>query len=59
MISFLVTLLIIAVIVYAAVLLVNYLPLPQPVKTIAFLIVGLIGLLYLLSSLGLYTVPLR
>lgn len=59
MISFLVTLLLAVVVVYVVHLVIDMLGLPQQVKTIAYLIIGLIVLFWLLSFLGLYTFPLR
>lgn len=59
MISLLVTLLILAVVVYVVNIIINELSLPPFVKTIVYLIAGLIGLLYLLDVLGLYHLAVR
>ena len=55
MIEFLITLLLIAVVVYVIHLIIGMLALPPQVKTIAYLIVGLVALFYLLSYFGLYS----
>jgi Zn-dependent protease with chaperone function len=53
-IELLVSLLILAVVVYVVYLIINMLTLPPPVKTIVYLIVGLIFLVVLLDRVGLY-----
>lgn len=53
MIELLVTLLIFAIIIYVVNLIIGQLALPPVVKTIAFLIIGLVFLFYLLSLLGI------
>jgi len=53
LISFLVALLVIAVILYCVNLVIGMLALPPAVKTIALLIVGLLGLFYILGLLGI------
>lgn len=57
MIELLVTLLLLAVVVYVVHLIIGMLNLPQTVKTIAYLIVGLIVLFALLNYFGLYNLP--
>lgn len=57
MISFLVTLLILALAVYVIKLVIDMLPLPSVVKTIALIIVGIIALVYLLQTVGV-AIPL-
>lgn len=52
MISFLLTVLAIAVVAYVIYLILNFLPLPDPIKTIAYLILGLIILFWLLGAIG-------
>lgn len=59
MITFLVTLLLICVLVYVAHLVIGLLKLPDPIKTIAYIIVGLIVLFWLLNYFGIYSFPLR
>lgn len=63
MISFLIGLVIFAIIFYIVFLIINFLiaqlALPPVIKQIALLIVGLIGLIYLLSYFGLYSFPIR
>lgn len=55
LVGLLVTLLVLAVIVYVVKLVMDMLPLPDPVKLIAYLILGLVGLIVLLNILGLNT----
>lgn len=55
MIDFLVTLLLLAIVLYVVHLIIGMLALPQQVKTIAYLIIGVIALLWLLSYLGIYS----
>lgn len=57
MVSFLVTLLILALVVYVIKLVIDMLPLPSVVKTIALIIVGIIALVYLLQTIGV-AIPL-
>lgn len=52
MLGFLISLLVLALIVYAVKLVIDLLPLPATVKTIALIIVGIIGLIYLLNFIG-------
>jgi hypothetical protein len=59
MISLLITLLLAAIVVYVAYLLIGMFVLPEPVKKIVYLIVGLIILFYLLNYLGLYSFNVR
>lgn len=54
MISLLITLLIGAIIIYVVYLIVGMLSLPQPIKNIVFLIIGVIVLVWLLQTFGLY-----
>ena len=54
MISFLITLLVVCVVVYVVHLLIDMLGLPPQVKTIAFIIVGLLVLAWILQSLGVW-----
>jgi hypothetical protein len=59
MISLLIGLIILVVIVYIANILVNMLALPPQVKTIIYVVIALIALLWILSYLGVYSFPLR
>ena len=54
LISLLVALLVLAIILYVVNMIIAMLPLPPQAKTIAYLIVGLLFLLWLLNTLGLY-----
>ncbi len=56
MIELLITLLLLAVIIYVVNLVIGMLTLPPQVKTIAYIILGLIALFYLLDKFGLYRV---
>ena len=56
MIELLITLLVVAVLVYVVYLVLGMLHLPPPIQTIVFLIVGLVVLLFLLDMFGLYNV---
>lgn len=56
MIELLITLLLLAVIVYVVQLVIGMLNLPEQVKTIAYIIVALIALFYLLDKFGIYRV---
>ena len=56
-ISLLVSLLVVALVVYVVKLIIDVIPLPQPVKTIALIIVGIIALVYILSLFGVH-IPL-
>jgi len=53
--SFLITALVAAVIIYVIYLLLGMVNLPQPIKTIIYLIVGLVIVLYLLGAFGIST----
>ncbi len=53
MISLLVTLLVFAIVIYVVNLILGMIVLPPQVKTIIFIILGLIFLFYLLNMLGL------
>lgn len=55
MIETLVTLLVFAIVVYAIVLVLGMIPLPAPIKTIVYLIVGIVMLMVLLNITGIYT----
>lgn len=59
MISLLITLLIGAVVLYVVYLIVGMVNLPEPIKRIVYIIIGIIVLLWLLDSFGLYHVALR
>ena len=52
LITLLVTLLVIAVVIWVVGLIIDMLALPPQVKTIAMVIIGLIGLFYILSLFG-------
>lgn len=54
MIALLVWILVAIVVLYVVKLLVDYMELPQPIRTVVLLVVGLIFLLWLLSQLGLF-----
>jgi hypothetical protein len=54
-IEFLITLLLIAVVIYVVNLIIGMLNLPPQVKTIAFLIIGLVFLFWLLNFFGIYS----
>lgn len=55
MIELLITLLLVALVVYVVHLIIGMLNLPQQVKTIAYIIIGVVVLLWLLSYLGIYS----
>jgi len=59
MISFLITLLLVAVVVYVVHLVIGMLALPPQVKTIAYLIIGIIVLFWLLNYFGIYSTPVH
>lgn len=59
MFNILIDLLILAVVLYVANLIIDMLTLPAQVKTIALLIIGLIGLVLLLNQLGVSTLGLH
>jgi hypothetical protein len=59
MIELLVTLLILAVVIYVVFLILQQIPLPPTVKQIAYIIIGLIFLVILLDKAGLYHLNLR
>jgi hypothetical protein len=54
MISMIVTLLLLGVLIYVVQLIVSMLALPSQVKTIVYIIIGVLVLLYLLNMFGLY-----
>lgn len=49
LVAFLVTLLIIAIVIYALKLLLDYVPIPQPIKLFMWLIIAVIIIIYLLQ----------
>lgn len=49
LLSFLVALFILAIIIYVVKLILDMIPLPDPAKTIAYIILGLIALIFLIS----------
>ncbi len=55
LIGLLVTLLVLAIVIYVVKLILDMLPLPDPVRLIVYLILGLVGLLILLNMLGIGT----
>lgn len=57
LIGFLVAVLVILIVVYVCKLVVDFLELPPPVRTIALLIIGLVCLLMLLNSIGVVGAP--
>lgn len=57
MIELLVTLLLVAVLIYVVNLVIGMLNLPDQVKTIAYIIIGLVVLFWLLQYFGLYSFP--
>lgn len=59
MIELLVTLLLVAVVVYVVYLILGMIVLPEPMKTIVYIILGLIILFALLNEFGLYSFNLR
>jgi hypothetical protein len=50
--AFLVTLIVVAIIVYAISLVLGTLAIPQPIKTLVWLVVAVIVIVYLLNLLG-------
>lgn len=54
MIAILVTLLFLCAFIYVVVLIMNQIPIPEPIKQIAYIILGLILLAVLLDKSGLY-----
>lgn len=54
MFSVLISLLVLVIVIYVACEVVKLLPLPEPIKNISYLVVGLIGLLLLLRILGVW-----
>ena len=59
MISPLVTLLVLAVLIYVVQLVISMFTLPPQLKTIINIIIALIVIFYLLSLFGLYSIPLK
>lgn len=53
LISFLVTLIVMGIVIYAVYLVLNMLPLPQPIKTLVYLVIAVIFLVMLLSATGI------
>ena len=58
MISILLSLLVLAVVIYVAYLILGYINLPEPINKIVTIILGLIFLLVLLQQVGLFGGPL-
>lgn len=60
LVGFLVTCLVLLIVLYVAKLILDYMEAPPPIRTIVLLILGLIGLIFLLGSVlhlsGVYTV---
>jgi heme A synthase len=54
-IHFIVTMLLLLIVLWVVKLVIDEIPLPPKIKTIAWVVVGLVFLLILLSYLGLYT----
>ena len=54
MISILITLLLVAAVVYILYLILGMITLPAPIKTIIYMVAGLIILIWLLQYFGLY-----
>lgn len=50
--SFLVALILVCVVVYALYVVINFLKVPDPIRTLAFLLIGVVALLYLLHRFG-------
>lgn len=59
MISLLVTLLLVCVVIYVINMIIGMLALPPQVKQIAYIILALVVLFWLLNFFGLYSLPLR
>lgn len=59
LISLLVTLLVVAVLVYVVQLIIGMLNLPAPAKTILYIIVALIVIVYLLNLFGVTALALK
>lgn len=57
-IELLVTLLLIGVVVYVVIIIIGMIALPPQIKTIAYIILGLIVLFWLLDAAGLYSAPI-
>lgn len=57
MISLLVTLLLVCVLIYVVNLVVGMLNLPETIKKIVYIIIGLVVLFWLLDFFGLYAFP--
>lgn len=58
LISFLIILLLAGCVIYALNWFIGLLSIPQPIKNIILLMIGIISLLWLLQWLGVYTFPL-
>lgn len=58
MIEFLVSMLILCIVVYVIYLVLNMIQLPAPIKTIVYLIVGLVLLVAILNYTGVYSLNL-
>ena len=59
LIGLLIALLVVVVVVYIIRLLLPMLGLPEPINTVVLLIIGLVGLLWLLSASGVWSPPMR
>lgn len=59
MVELLISLLLFAIVVYVVVLIMRLIPLPEPAKQIAYIVIGLIFLVMLLDRLGLYHLALQ
>ena len=57
-IAILVGLIVIAILAYAVYTVLNMLPIPQPIKTLIYLLVALIILVWVLDTAGIYHFPL-
>ena len=56
MIELLIGLIILLVVVYIVNLIIAQLSLPEPIKTVIYIVIGLVFLLYLLDTLGIYSI---
>lgn len=59
MISFLITMLVLAIVIYVVYLVIGMLKLPPPISTIVYLILGVIALVAILDRSGLYKLNLN
>jgi hypothetical protein len=58
MIEFLITILLLLVVIYVVKLVIDSIPLPENIKIVAYIILGLVVLLWLLQRFGIYTMAL-